>query len=278
MRTQHNPLRAQPAPYIIKDTVLLVVTHLPCEEEPGYHKDRMDVVKTCLTTMRERAGRKHTFFVWDNGSNETFRDWLRHIFEPDILVESKNIGKNQARAAAISTLPLGSIVAYSDDDIYFEENWLQPQIELLLHFPNVSAVSGMPIRTMMRWGNENTLKWAKENAKLEQGRFIPKEWEFDYADSIGRDHDTQIEYTLKDIDYRITYEGRKAYAHAHHAQFIGYTVKILPAMRESLDGAMPDEKPTDIMLDRAGLRLCTTERYCRHIGNVLDDSFNAIGI
>ena len=273
MRTQHNPLREQAAPYEIKETVLLVVTHLPCEQEPGYHKDRMEVVQTCLTTMRERAGREHTFFVWDNGSNETFRDWLRHIFEPDILVESHNIGKNQARAAAIGALPLDTIVAYSDDDIYFEENWLAPQLDLLVTFPHVAAVSGMPIRTMMRWGNENTLKWAREHAKVKQGRFIPQEWEFDYADSIGRSHEDQIQITLKDTDYKIQYEGREAYAAAHHAQFIGYVVKVLPAMRASLYGAMPDEKPTDIMMDRTGLRLCTVKRLCRHIGNVLDESF-----
>lgn len=276
MRTEHNPLRFKPAPYRYKDIVCLVVTHLPCEDQPGYHKDRFEVVKTCLETMRGRAHRDHTFMVWDNDSNSTFRDWLQHIFEPDILVLSRNIGKNPARASAIQMLPLGSVVCYSDDDMYYDDNWLNPQMELLTIFPNVAAVSGNPVRTMFRWGVENTLAWAREHAKLEQGRYIPREWEDDFAISIGRDPQQHVEMSIKDVDYRITYEGKQAYATAHHAQFIGYAIKLLPALAYYNDSnAMSDEKPFDIAVDQAGLRLCTTQRYTRHIGNVLDESFRA---
>jgi len=272
MRTQHNPLRTSPAPYQYKDVVFVVVTHLPCDDPTGYHKERLEVVQTCLQTMRAGAKREHTFMVWDNGSNSTYRDWLQHIFEPDILIMSQNIGKNLARASAIQMLPLGSVVCYSDDDMYYYDNWLSPQMELLYHFPNVAVVSGYPIRVMQRWGNNNTLAWAREHAKVEQGRYISKELEMEYADSVGRSHEDLIQKTLKDIDYRIVYNGKKAYATAHHAQFIGHAVKIVPALNR--DGAaMGDEKPLDIALDMQGLRLCTTERYVRHIGNVLDESF-----
>jgi hypothetical protein len=275
MRQGQNPLRTQNAPYKMKDIICLVVTHLPCEEEPGYHKDRMEVVQTCLETMRNGIHREHTFMVWDNDSNSTFRDWLQHIFEPDVLVMSKNIGKNQARANAINTLPLGGVVCYSDDDIFFEDNWFNPQYELLYSFPKVAAVSGMPIRTMMRWGNENTLKWARENAKVKQGRFISPELEKDYAISIGREPQQHIEMTVKDIDYLIEYEDKKAYAHAHHAQFIGYVATVRNGMYVD-DMALTDEKPTDILLDKLGLRLCTTERYCRHMGNIMEDVFRRV--
>ena len=100
MRTEHNPMRREAPPYSFKNIVFVVVTHLPCEEHPSYHKERFEVVKPCLETMRAGAHREHTFMVWDNGSNSTFRDWLQHIFEPDILVLSHNIGKNPARLAA----------------------------------------------------------------------------------------------------------------------------------------------------------------------------------
>jgi len=155
--------------------------------------------------------------------------------------------------------------------MFYYDNWFKSQLELLNHFPNVSAISGTPIRTMQRWGNENTLKWAREYAKVKQGQFIPREWENDYADSIGRTHEQQIEMTVKDFDYLIEYEGKSAYAHAHHAQFIGYVAQIIPALNRDND-AMGDEKPLDIALDKQGLRLCTTGRYVRHIGNVMDDN------
>lgn len=273
-RIGQNPLRFQPAPYQYKDIVFLVVTHLPCEEKLGYHKDRLEIVQTCLNSMRNRAHREHTFVVWDNDSNSTFRDWLQHIFEPDILILSKNIGKNNARCSAIDMLPLGSIVCYSDDDIYYYDNWLNPQMDLLLSYPNVACVSGYPVRTMFRWGNINTLEWARKNAKLEQGQFISREWENDYADSIGRNPKEHITMTIKDVDYRITYNNKQAYATAHHCQFIGYTVKVRQAMQYD-DMAMGDEKITDINLDKIGLRLCTTERLTRHMGNVLDESLKA---
>lgn len=274
MRQGMNPLRLSPAPYALQDIVFVVVTHVPCEEQPGYHKERQEIVKTCLTTMRQNAKREHTFLVWDNDSRSDFRDWLQHIFEPDVLIQSRNIGKNNARAAAVNMLPLGSIVCYSDDDILYYDNWLQPQIDLLSNFPNVAAVTGYPVRTMFRWGCENTVRWARENGKLEQGRFIPKEWEMDYADSIGRSHEDQVKATLKDVDYRVTYDGMQAYTTAHHCQFIGYAVKLVQALQMD-NGAMPDEKPTDIRLDQIGLRLATTERLCRHMGNVMDDKIRA---
>jgi hypothetical protein len=270
MRIGQNPLRYKSSPSTFKDIVFVVVTHLPCEDPTGYHKDRMDVVKTCLQTMRWGAHRDHTFMVWDNNSKSEFRDWLQHIFEPDILVMSGNIGKTNARAAAINMLPMSSVVCYSDDDMLYYDNWLKPQLELLNHFPNVAAVSGYPLRIMFRWGVENTVKWAHENGKLERGRFMPKEWEVDYCESVGKNYDFHIQDTLKDVDYRVTYNGKQAYTTAHHCQFIGYAVK-LAQVNQFDDRAMNDEKPFDIALDQVGLRLATTQRLVRHIGNVLDE-------
>lgn len=273
MRIGSNPLRYKPAPYTFKNIVLLVVTHLPCEEQAGYHTQRMEVVKTCLTTMRERCNRDVTMMVWDNDSKSEFRDWLQHIFEPDILIMSQNIGKNPARAFAVNMMPLSSIVAYSDDDMYYYDNWLNPQIEILNHFPNVSVVSGYPVRTQFRWGNEHTMKWARENGTVTQGRFMPEQWERDFCASIGRDYENyHIGYTLKDVDYKVKYEGKEAYLTSHHCQFIGYAATLRNHLYTD-NMAMSDERTTDIELDKAGLRLCTTQRLCRHIGNVLDDSF-----
>jgi hypothetical protein len=275
VRIGNNPLRNQPAPYQVKDVVCLVVTHLPCEESPGYHADRLEVVQTCLQTMRGNARRDVTFMVWDNDSRPEFRDWLQHIFEPDLLVFSRNVGKNQARANAIRMLPMGAVVAYSDDDILYYDNWLKPQLKLLNHF-GAQLVTGYPLRVMFRWGNERTKAWAHKHGKVETGLFMPEAWERDYAVSIGRDPDEHMAQYLtpEDLDWRVSYNGSQAYLTGHHCQFVGYVAKIQQAL-VSYSGAMDDEKPFDLANDKLGLRLATTERLCRHMGNVIDDQLRA---
>ena len=249
--------------------VLTVVTHLP--NMLGYHAGRMEVIQACLNTMRDNANMKNTVIVWDNGSCADLRDWLQFEYKPDILMLADNVGKTAARTSMIRMCPPGSIIGYSDDDILFSPNWLAPQMELLNHFPRVAAVTGYPVRTAFRWGVKNTLEWARANAKLEQGKFIPREWENDFCVSIGRDPEWHAESTKDDIDYRVTYNGKQAYCTAHHCQFIGFQDVLTKAAH--YDGmAMGDEKVTDIALDNLGLRLATTQRLTRHIGNVMDDA------
>lgn len=268
-RVGRNPNLLAPAPYTFKPLVFVVVTHLPCSAD-SYHAQRLEVIQTCLTTMRQNAHQDHTFVVWDNGSKDEVRDWIQHIFEPDVFIAAPNIGKLAAREAALRILPPASIVCYSDDDMLFYDNWLAPQLDLLLNFPNVATVSGYPVRTQFRWGNEQTLAWARQHAKVKQGQFIPQEWEDDFAVSIGRDPAEHKKMTVADYDTKISYNGREAYATAHHCQHIGYAVKLLQAMHGD-NRAMGEERSFDIELDKLGLRLCTTQRLARHMGNVLDD-------
>ena len=46
--------------------VMTVCTHLPNLQ--GYHSQRMEVVQTCLNSMKEHAGAEHTIIVWDSAS------------------------------------------------------------------------------------------------------------------------------------------------------------------------------------------------------------------
>lgn len=267
-RAGQNPLRQSKSPNFIRDIVCVVVTHLP--ELTGYHSQRFDVVKSCLYSMRKRIKRTHTFYVFDNGSCDTFREWVYNEFKPEMVTFSRNIGKTAARTTAISGLPASSIVCYSDDDILYYEDWFNPQIDLLNNFPNVSVVSGYPVRTMFRWGNKNTMLWASKNATVEVERFISDDYEKDFAASIGRVWEDHVKLTENDNDVKITFNNHKAYATSHHCQFIGYTGKLLQALTYD-NMAMGDEKKFDEKADQIGLRLCTTERHCRHMGNVIDD-------
>ena len=268
MRTEMNPNRQAKAdgyaPYIASSIV-----HLP--NFKGYHEQRFEVVKTSLTTMRENAGLDCQILIWDNGSCQEFRDWLLNEYKPDYVVLSNNVGLSNARAGLIRMLPPDVILGVADDDMYYYPDWFKAQVELMKYFPNVGQVSGYPVRTQMRWGNRRTLEWARKVAVVEEGSFIPSEWDRDYCTSIGRDYEWHKKYTENDMDKRITYRGVQAYAFAHHCQFI-CKVKLLANLMNFTTEAMSDDKPFDWAVDTTGmLRLTTINRYTRHIGNVLDD-------
>jgi hypothetical protein len=270
MRIGHNPLdhqKAEPMPSI----VACAITHLP--NLKGYHQDRLEIVQTCLTTMRSHAGREIPIYVWDNGSGPELRRWLLDEYKPEYLTLSPNIGKASARSSIVRSMPPKTIVCISDDDMYFYPDWLAPQLELLEKFPNVGVVSGYPVRTQFRWGNKSTLKWAQDNARLIAGRFIPDEWDRDFCTSIGRNYDWHKNYTATDRDYLIEYEGMRAYATAHHCQFIAYAGRIDYIVQWDSE-ALSDERKFDRAIDDDMLlRLTTTERLVRHIGNVLEPEF-----
>ena len=268
MRTEMNPNRQAKAdgyaPYIASSII-----HLPNFE--GYHKERFEVVKTSLTTMRENAGLDCQILIWDNGSCQEFRDWLLDEYKPDYVMLSTNVGKSIARASILRMLPPETIVGVADDDMYYYPDWFKAQVELMKYFPNVGQVSGYPVRTQMRWGNKRTLEWARKVAIVEEGSFIPAEWDKDFCTSIGRDYEWHKKYTENDMDKRITYRGVQAYAFAHHCQFICEAGEIAPLARFDTE-AMADEKPFDWAVDNTGmLRLTTINRYTRHMGNVMDD-------
>lgn len=266
-RIGRNPNRNKPAPMRIGNIVLTCVTHLP--NFSGYHAKRLEVVQKCLTSMRDNAGGTYTVIVWDNGSCEDFRKWVEYEYKPDIFVKSGNIGKSAARAALFGMLEPDTIVNYSDDDIYHYPNWLLPQIKLLKHFPNVSSVSGYPVRTAFQWGVKNTITRLKPTF----GRFIPQVWENDFARSIGLDVNLHTKYTLNDKDIIVEYKGVRAFATSHHCQQIGRAGLFTTAARQVLNYVcIPNERSYDITLDKMGNRLATLERYTRHIGNIIDEN------
>jgi hypothetical protein len=266
-RIGHNPLvndSLPPYPGI----VLVMITHLP--NRMGYHEQRLEVIQQSIETMRENAGRDLPLYIWDNGSDQGFKYWLVCNLKPDYLTLAPNVGKASARTATLRSFPSNTILCFSDDDILYQPNWLLPQLDLLYTFPNVGAVSGCPIRTQSRWGIDYTLDWATKEAELNVGRFIPEKWEYDYCMSIGRDFEEYLESSANDKDYLISYKGKRAYAMAHHMQFIGVAGR-LSDLKMWPRQAMRAEQEFDIAVDNLMLlRLTTTERYTTHMGNRLE--------
>lgn len=272
MRIGNNPNRSAAAPAYLRPVALHVNVYLPNLE--GYHAQRMEVVKTCLTTMVQGARMPHTLIITASDTMPEMLRWIEEVLQPDIFINCKNFGKTASRKMIAQMLPPETILGYSDDDMLFSNNWLAPQIELLKGFPNVACVSGYPVRTSFRWGNDNTKAWARAEARLTAGRFIPNEWERDFCVSIGRDYAEHIKTSADDVEYLIDYKGMQAYATSHHCQQIGYAGVINKVLKYN-GLAMGSERQFDEDLDKLGLRLATTKRLARHIGNIMDDSILA---
>jgi hypothetical protein len=273
MRTGQNPNRSAKvegyAPVVVS-----AITHLP--NQMGYHKERLDVIRCSLETMRKNAGADCQVMIWDNGSCKIFTDWLEDVYRPDYLILSKNVGKSIARASVVRMLPPETIVGVADDDMFYYPGWLGAQLKVLRIYPNVGTVSGWPVRTQFRFHNSATLAWGNANAEVATGRFISKEEDKDFCDSIGRNYIYQVSYTSNDIDTVLTYKNLKVYATGHHAQWIGKAKVVAPFLDYTKE-AMANERPFEKAIDEAGLlRLTTYKRYTQHIGNVLDEKLEAL--
>jgi hypothetical protein len=270
MRTADNPLRGE----VIKDSkypkrIAAIITHLP-DITSEYHAPRFEVVKLCLTSMRAGAP-DIPVMIWDNGSCKELRDWMLNEFKPEFITLSSNVGKWSGRHAIAHMFSHHTLLGISDDDMLFYPNWFSKSEEVLRHFPNTGIVSCYPVRTQFRWGTEYTITWGKIHGTVSAGKFIPSAWDKDFCNSIGRDRASHLDLTRNEKDIIISYQGMEAYATAHHCQFIGYS-DIIGRYTTWTDEALNDEKIFDDMIGRDHLRLTTTERLCRHIGNAMDQS------
>jgi hypothetical protein len=269
MRVGLNPLLQKKAPSHFPAVMEVVITHLPDQQD--YHGVRLEVIQTCLTTMRKYDGHGNPVMIWDNGSCNALTDWLQEVYKPDWLILSPNVGKSSARAAVVHMLEPETIICISDDDMLFYPGWLDPQLEILNTFPNVGMVSGWAVRRSMGISNERTLAWARGTGKFTSGRFITDQEETDYSYSIGNKPLSIHEMFINQQDYKVEYQGVQAYCTAQHCQFVARAGIIAPFCHYA-DEAMATERPFDKAIDDAGLlRLTTIQRLTRHIGNILDD-------
>ena len=267
MRIGNNPMRGKPLQHTMPGEVATVTTHLPNQE--GYHAQRLEVVQTCLKSMRN--GANVPVMVWDNGSCQELRDWLLDDYRPDFLVLSDNVGVHNAQKSIANLFPPETIIGFSDDDMLFWRGWWSESIRLLKGFPNVGMVSAWYARTATKWGINSTLEWAGGEALVECGNFTPIEHEIDYARSVGLQVDPHITRISSLCDYKITYKGMTCYASAQHCQFITRAGVIGKYFHWS-DQAMLGQKELDERVDAGGyLRLTTSTRLALHMGNVIDD-------
>lgn len=270
-----NPARNRVSDYAPARVTVAVLVYLPYQQ--GYFEHRLEVVKLCIGSILKNTRYPYDLLVFDNGSCDEAKAYLESLVDDGsiryLITASENIGKIGAFKIIFNAAP-GEVVAYADDDIFHYPDWLNAHMELLDSFPNVGMVSGAAVRTLWDHAHQSNLRFAQENSDVQllKGQRIKEEWEFDWAESYGRDPEEHVQAIQSAEDYVLDFNGLQAFAIANHNQFVTPKRALTSVLPADWSGRLMGEMyELDNAVDQAGfLRLSTIERTTRHIGNTVN--------
>ena len=270
-----NPARDQVSEYQPARLTIAVLVHIPAAI--GYHQFRVEIFKLSISSILRHTDHEYDLLIYDNASCPEVTEYLSDLKAQGLLqyliTSPVNIGKMGALKIMFRAAP-GSIIAYSDDDVYFYPGWIQDHLEILENYPNVGMVSGLPVLSSTDDAILKTIEFANatDEVKVQTGPLVPEEWHRDHAVSIGRDPDEWMEEVRSKSDRILSFRGVDAYVSANHFQFVAQKDVILRALPETWSGRLMREmRPMDREVDQLGyLRLSTTRRTVQHLGNVLE--------
>ena len=270
MRKGQNPAKAVKTVAKPERITVAVLTYLPFLS--GFYAEGLDVLKVSLESMRKDAGLPFDLMVFDNGSCEEARDYLIEEKEKGniqyLLLSEKNVGKGGAWNMILAGAP-GEIIAYADSDILYYPKWLSRSVEILETFPNVGMVTARPYRTPPAFYT-STLAWARENASIEEGDFIPWETFLEFNLSLGQTEEENIKVYAETSDWQVEHKGVKAIAGASHWQFVAYKSTLQQFLPFDMSRPMGQVRQLDERMNEKGLlRLMVSDPLVMNLSNTL---------
>jgi glycosyltransferase involved in cell wall biosynthesis len=279
MRKGQNPAKSAKTVAKSERITAALLNYIPFLS--GFYAETLDVLKVSLESMRRDAGLPFDLMVFDNGSCAEVRDFLVKEKEEGriqyLILSEKNMGKGGAWNVMLAGAP-GEIIAYTDADVLFSPKWLSRSVEILETFPNVGMVTARPFRTPPEF-YESTLKWARENATLEEGQFIPWETFLEFNLSLGQTEEENKKVYAETRDWRITYRPERsgaetkdvmAMAGASHWQFTAYKSTLQGFLPFDMDKPMGQVRQLDKRMNDAGLlRLMVSDPLAMNMSNTL---------
>ncbi len=270
-----SPTRKQTSTYRPAPVTVVVLVHIPHLE--GYFTQRLDILKAVLQAIVQHTRYPHDLMVFDNGSCAEVGRYLQSLRDEGVLdyllSAHRNIGQFNAIRMAFAAAP-GEYVAYVEDDVLLYPGWLQAEMDVLKAFPEAGMVSGVPVRMATQLPHSALDAWLASpppDVRVRRGRFVPDAWEADWAESTGRDPAEHLQATSTWEDIVVARGGVEAFTAASHFQFLSPKALALQALPQGwFPQLMGPLERYDEAIDQMGyLRLATTQRYARHLGNVL---------
>lgn len=275
MRVGSNPQKFDKKIDLETHHRVIVVVYIPNED--GFYKNSYDVFKLCLDSLVSSINTNCAITIVNNGSSIRVTNLLNEYLENDkidtVIHHKRNIGKIDALIGAARGAR-EQLITYSDSDILFLNGWQENVEKVFTSFPNVGAVSPIPVRKGIFAFTSSVL-----------GSILLNKVKFKF-ESIPNNFDTYNRY-LESINWDLETDDKKLWPVVYKDSakaIIGSGHQVLTISRDIalkstplspsliLVGGDSENNYVDRPIDFSGkLRLSTYENYAYHMGNTLEE-------